>query len=81
MSDELEAYRKFGDASIPMISWDALPIISWDALPMISWDALPNKFAKNLAEDYDKYCEYTSIEIADLQNEIKMLQSKLGSDC
>ena len=41
MSDELEAYRKFGDASIPMISWDALPMISWDALPMISWDALP----------------------------------------
>lgn len=38
-------------------------------------------FAKKLAEDYDKYCEYTSIEIADLQNEIKMLQSKLGSDC
>ena len=29
MSDELEAFRKFADASIPMIAWDAPARCYW----------------------------------------------------
>ena len=35
------------------------------------------KFAKNLAEDYDKYIEYTDIEIKDLKSEISELVNKM----